>query len=194
MHGFSANPDRNYVLTPSNIPPARFLPPRARRLQEVLNRYRLRHGNKAKQQRAHAIGSGGRKSPGTATTTPTTASTLGVGVSDLAGDAPILRGPGVDAGFSEIGLRGAAVGQVAAGAGGERGGGVSGVGGKDEQSRKFPIRNMNVMNPLDCNDNQIDDTVTRKRAARMHSLLQVFFSSFLVFFCLMFCVFVLFFY
>ncbi|CAN0496257.1 unnamed protein product, partial [Ectocarpus sp. 12 AP-2014] len=29
------------------------------------------------------------------------------------------------------------------------------------------------MNPLDSSDNQIDDTVNRRRAARMHSLLQM---------------------
>lgn len=44
---------------------------------------------------------------------------------------------------------------------------------REEASRKFPVRIMNVMNPLDSSDNQIDDTVNRRRAARMHSLLQV---------------------
>ena len=59
-----------------------------------------------------------------------------------------------------------------AGAGTGAGGGTNGE-GKEECARKFPIRNMNVMNPLDNSDNQIDDTVNRRRAARMHSLLQV---------------------
>ena len=57
---------------------------------------------------------------------------------------------------------------------------AGGNGGEDKDDsvsvRRFPIRNMNVMNPLDSTDNQIDDTVNRRRAARMHSLLQVQFS------------------
>lgn len=50
------------------------------------------------------------------------------------------------------------------------------VAGGGEKKKLFPIRNMNVMNPLDSSDNQIDDTVNRRRAARMHSLLQVRFG------------------
>lgn len=52
-------------------------------------------------------------------------------------------------------------------------GGGAGAGAGGEKKKLFPIRNMNVMNPLDSSDNQIDDTVNRRRAARMHSLLQV---------------------
>ncbi|CAN0114861.1 unnamed protein product, partial [Discosporangium mesarthrocarpum] len=50
---------------------------------------------------------------------------------------------------------------------GEGEGAVEGGGGG------FPIRNMNVMNPLDPTDNLIDETVNRRRARRMQSLLQV---------------------
>ncbi|CAM9739893.1 unnamed protein product, partial [Pylaiella littoralis] len=54
------------------------------------------------------------------------------------------------------------------------GGGAAASGGTGGEKKKlFPIRNMNVMNPLDSDDNQIDDTVNRRRAARMHSLLQM---------------------
>lgn len=85
------------------------------------------------------------------------------------------------AGVSAAGGLPAAAASGAAAAGGdgrEEGGGVGAAAAAAaaavEKRKLFPIRNMNVMNPLDSSDNQIDDTVNRRRAARMHSLLQVY--------------------
>lgn len=152
------------VSTP--LPPSSS-PSRLPSLQEVLNRYRLRRGgNKGKQQqqRSHLPQGGGRKSPVPGNPSQssgdqgdggnTSGGTGGLPPPPLAG--PVSSGGGLAGG----------------GLGGE-GKGEEGSGGGSGCGKLFPIRNMNVMNPLDSGDNQIDDTVNRRRAARMHSLLQV---------------------
>ncbi|CAN0073697.1 unnamed protein product, partial [Ectocarpus sp. 8 AP-2014] len=150
--------------------PAPLLLSQARKNTEVLNRYRLRQTGRGRNhggstggggaQRHHhqqTAGSGGRKSPQIG---GTGAQSTGEPGESMAGAAGVASVPGADGGKEDgvvVGV-GAAAAAAAAGAG--------------EKKKLFPIRNMNVMNPLDSSDNQIDDTVNRRRAARMHSLLQ----------------------
>lgn len=125
-------------------------------LQEVLNRYRLRQGGRGRPRSQ----GGGRKSPMIANS----------GAQSV-GEPPDFS-PAT--GVPPPGMSVAAAGPAeATGEGGGSGAGGPVGEGKEDGVGKFPIRNMNVMNPLDSSDNQIDDTVNRRRAARMHSLLQV---------------------
>lgn len=112
--------------------------------QELLQRYRVRQPDRRRES------SSGQRSHGTGGGRLSPIST-----NNTANHA--VQGPGAEGGVT------GEVAPVGSGSGD----------GRDEAEKSFPIRNMNVMNPLDPSDNQIENTVNRRRAARMHSLLQV---------------------
>ncbi|CAM9149523.1 unnamed protein product, partial [Scytosiphon promiscuus] len=144
--------------------------------QEVLNRYRLRQTGRGRGNRggggsnsSHVPRHNHHQQSGTLSK-PT--GEKGEQVGTAAAAAATAAG-GVLVGGAAV----AGPGSAGPGTGKEGAGGVAGAAGGGEsganKKKLFPIRSMNVMNPLDSSDNQIDDTVNRRRAARMHSLLQM---------------------